>query len=721
MNILRSAFVPALCAMALATGIAGAQTCLTTLYADNNSGSVGGAVYFDANLSASILINSLDCNFTAAASTAVTIDFYTVPTTYVGNEANIAAWTLLGRATGTAVGRGQASTVTFPAPILVNNGAWGIALVAGGSGHAYTNGNGSNQNYSDPLVALTFGAALNVPFTGTPFTPRVWNGAICYNPASGLFPNFDGAPRSGASPLTVQFTDKTYSSAPGGVQTWAWDFDNDGVIDSRVKNPLATYPLGGKFTVKLTVTDGVHSPGSVTKADFIEVDIIVPNFGATPTSGPVPLAVQFTDTSTGGPTSWAWDFGDGNSSTAQNPLHTYTRGGKYAVKLTATNSVSSQSITKPDLITALGATNNTKSADILEYQFNEVRGTTVANTASTTAAPSHGTMSNAGWHAAAKSPAYRGNEAGFGAVAEVATTNQNWVSSGWPLDARNMTIMWWHKIGAAGIASTNPFAYAWGGASGNMRCFFAGAAGVNNVTYRGVLTTNFNNISDLRTGKTDVWQHLALVVDDVNGVMHWYLDGLLDNTLNFTPGTHLATATGFHVGRWGTSTSTYSRWYSMDDFRFYGRALSAAEVAAAMASESPSAGTFGTGCAGPGGVPRISSSGGAPSIGNGTFAVDLANAEPGRPTAVNFGLFAHGFGNLPINVSPFLGAGCLVENSLDVTAPVVHGGSTSIPAGIPNNAAMKGAHLYAQFVILGSGAGLPTNGAVTPSLDINIQ
>lgn len=49
------------------------------------------------------------------------------------------------------------------------------------------------------------------------------------------------------------------------------------------------------------------------------------------------LAKTFTDTSTNTPTSWLWDFGDGNSSTVQNPVHTYAAPGNYSVILRATN------------------------------------------------------------------------------------------------------------------------------------------------------------------------------------------------------------------------------------------------------------------------------------------------------------------------------------------------------------------------------------------------
>ncbi|HEU4666540.1 MAG TPA: PKD domain-containing protein [Arthrobacter sp.] len=69
------------------------------------------------------------------------------------------------------------------------------------------------------------------------------------------------------------------------------------------------------------------------------------SFSATPTSGTVPLDVAFTDTSSGTPTSWAWTFGDGGTSTDQNPVHTYGAAGTYTAKLTATNSAGSTSAT----------------------------------------------------------------------------------------------------------------------------------------------------------------------------------------------------------------------------------------------------------------------------------------------------------------------------------------------------------------------------------------
>lgn len=78
----------------------------------------------------------------------------------------------------------------------------------------------------------------------------------------------------------------------------------------------------------------------------------VADFTSDVTTGTNLLTVNFTDTSLNNPTSWLWDFGDGNTSTLQNPQHTYTIGGTYNVSLTATNSFGSNLITKNSYITS---------------------------------------------------------------------------------------------------------------------------------------------------------------------------------------------------------------------------------------------------------------------------------------------------------------------------------------------------------------------------------
>jgi len=91
----------------------------------------------------------------------------------------------------------------------------------------------------------------------------------------------------------------------------------------------------------------------------------VADFSASATTVCAGSSVTFTDLSTGTPTSWSWDFGDGGTSTLQNPSHTYALAGLYTVVLTATNATGSDGETKTNFITvnALPTVSNTSSSD----------------------------------------------------------------------------------------------------------------------------------------------------------------------------------------------------------------------------------------------------------------------------------------------------------------------------------------------------------------------
>jgi len=83
-------------------------------------------------------------------------------------------------------------------------------------------------------------------------------------------------------------------------------------------------------------------------------------FSGSPTAGAAPLAVSFSDASTGDPTSWSWDFGDGGTSTAKSPTHTYTNPGTYTVRLTVSNTAGSDTQTQADYVT-VGATDPSRT------------------------------------------------------------------------------------------------------------------------------------------------------------------------------------------------------------------------------------------------------------------------------------------------------------------------------------------------------------------------
>ena len=152
---------------------------------------------------------------------------------------------------------------------------------------------------------------------------------------------------SGNEPLTVNFTDQS-SNEP---TSWFRDF-GDGT-SSTDQNPTHPYALPGVYNVTLTVTNAGGS-SSTKKTDYITVNAVTPvaAFTANETSVTTSSSIQFTDTSTHYPTSWFWEFGDGTTSTEQNPTHTYTAPGIYTVKLAAINSAGFDTEEKTNYITA---------------------------------------------------------------------------------------------------------------------------------------------------------------------------------------------------------------------------------------------------------------------------------------------------------------------------------------------------------------------------------
>ncbi|MFC1716953.1 S8 family serine peptidase [Candidatus Poribacteria bacterium] len=144
--------------------------------------------------------------------------------------------------------------------------------------------------------------------------------------------DFSGSPTSGAAPLTVAFADES----TGSPTSWSWTFGDGGT--SAQQYPSYTYQNAGDYTVSLTAT-GPGGTDSYTRTNYIYVTEPQPpvaNFFGSPTSGVAPLTVGFSDLSTGSITSWSWNFGDGGTSSQQNPSHTYQNAGSHTVSLTVT-------------------------------------------------------------------------------------------------------------------------------------------------------------------------------------------------------------------------------------------------------------------------------------------------------------------------------------------------------------------------------------------------
>ncbi len=182
------------------------------------------------------------------------------------------------------------------------------------------------------MLACIIITAGIIPVSGD--NTLVVTGEVVINP--GPVADFTATPTDGTSPLRVRFKDQS----SGKPKSWAWDFDNDGIIDSTAKNPTYIYRTAGTYSVRLTVTSNEGSD-SETKFNYITVTTPVHPpvalFTQNKYFGRAPLTVKFTDRSLYNPTRYSWNFGDGSTSGEQNPRHTYTRNGLYIVRLTVTN------------------------------------------------------------------------------------------------------------------------------------------------------------------------------------------------------------------------------------------------------------------------------------------------------------------------------------------------------------------------------------------------
>ena len=172
---------------------------------------------------------------------------------------------------------------------------------------------------------------------------------------------FTGTPTSGYAPLTVQFTDQSTNNPT----SWKWEYQKPTsagtgtwTVFSTAQNPSYTFSTAVIYSIRLTATNAAGS-NTLTKTKYITVTTPpapVAAFTAAPTSGYVPLAVQFTDQSTNNPTSWKWEYKLGSGSwtqfsTAQSPAYSFTTTGTYSIRLTATNAGGSNTLAKNNYIT----------------------------------------------------------------------------------------------------------------------------------------------------------------------------------------------------------------------------------------------------------------------------------------------------------------------------------------------------------------------------------
>lgn len=175
--------IAAIAVISLLAAASGNAQSLTTLFGSNNNGSPGGAVYFDATIGSNALsITSFNINTDSTASFSNFQVWLLAGMSSQGNETS-ASWIQVATGSGTGAGVDNPTSVMLSSAILLNASTlYGIALVMDPSAsHFYTNGDGTNQMFSNGDLTLSLGSASNVPFTAPIFSPRVWNGTVFYS------------------------------------------------------------------------------------------------------------------------------------------------------------------------------------------------------------------------------------------------------------------------------------------------------------------------------------------------------------------------------------------------------------------------------------------------------------------------------------------------------------------------------------------------------------
>ena len=247
-----------------------------------------------------------------------------------------------------ATGTGSTTTVADPGAIAIGAGAlaYGVTLanIAAGTdppvGFANVQEAEDNAEKADgeyEIVSVT--GTVDPTWTWYFTSSHTWLAtALALNPASGGSTNQPptAAFASSCGSLTCGFTSSS-SDPDGSISAYSWTFGDGGT--STAQNPSHTYAAAGTYTVPLTVTDDQGATNSVSHSVTVTTGNQPPV--ASFTSSCSGLTCDFTSTSSdpdGTITAYSWTFGDGGTSTLQNPSHTYAVGGTtYTVTLTVTD------------------------------------------------------------------------------------------------------------------------------------------------------------------------------------------------------------------------------------------------------------------------------------------------------------------------------------------------------------------------------------------------
>lgn len=206
-------------------------------------------------------------------------------------------------------GNGNTSTATSPGAIFSTPGTFTVTLTATGGGGATNTATATITVFNNPIADFTTTAMPSCP---------------------------------GQS---VTFTDNS-TVGNGALSSWSWDFGDGNGQPSPTNTTTHTYATAGTFPVTMIVTDVNSCSNSIIKTITISPAPVASFTGSPISACAPPLLVNFTSTSTvTGTIGYSWTFGDGNTSTQQNPSNTYNSLGGYNVGLTVVQGACSSTTT----------------------------------------------------------------------------------------------------------------------------------------------------------------------------------------------------------------------------------------------------------------------------------------------------------------------------------------------------------------------------------------
>lgn len=161
------------------------------------------------------------------------------------------------------------------------------------------------------------------------------------------------------------FTVTVHDLSSNNPTAWRWDFGDMTMNFSYDQNPTYTYAVEGEYSICMMAT---NECGTTAFCAFVDIGCNPPQAAFTSQSNE--LSVNFTDTSTESPTSWAWDFGDGTTSIEQHPNHVYAQPGQYNACLVITNACgNSQVCNTVNVSCAAPEANFSTQSNELVFQF----------------------------------------------------------------------------------------------------------------------------------------------------------------------------------------------------------------------------------------------------------------------------------------------------------------------------------------------------------------